>query len=135
MASRSLTDIFILMRNNAIQSRNFYSDQVCNRPYNVYSSLSQLCRCFLALQMSNSDTASLVYHEDDAMKSRSMQVRMPPDWTDNLEEAQYILSKIQTRLKELGTLQNKHLLKPTFDDSLDEEKQIDSLTQEITKVN
>jgi len=111
MASRSLTDIFILMRNNAIQSRNFYSDQ-----------------------MSNSDTASLVYHEDDAMKSRSMQVRMPPDWTDNLEEAQYILSKIQTRLKELGTLQNKHLLKPTFDDSLDEEKQIDSLTQEITKM-
>ncbi len=44
------------------------------------------------------------------------------------------MSKIQTRLKELSSLQNKHLLKPTFDDSMTEEKQIDALTQEITKV-
>jgi len=28
MATRTLTEIFILMRNNAIQSRNFYSEQV-----------------------------------------------------------------------------------------------------------
>ena len=28
MATRSITEIFILMRNNAIQSRNFYSEQV-----------------------------------------------------------------------------------------------------------
>ncbi len=28
MASRSVTEIFILMRNNAIQSRNFYTEQV-----------------------------------------------------------------------------------------------------------
>jgi len=96
------------MRNNAIQSRNFYSDQV-----------------------SNSDTASLVHHEDGA---RNTQVRIPPEWTDSLEEAQYILSKIQTRLKELTSLQSKHLTKPTFDDSLGEEKQIDELTQEITKM-
>jgi len=108
MASRSLTDIFILMRNNAIQSRNFYSDQV-----------------------SNSDTASLVHHEDGV---RNTQVRIPPEWTDSLEEAQYILSKIQTRLKELTALQSKHLTKPTFDDSFDEVKQIDELTQEITKM-
>lgn len=61
-------------------------------------------------------------------------MRIPPDWTDSLEEAQYVLSKIQTRLKELSSLQNKHLSKPTFDDSMTEEKQIDALTQEITKV-
>ena len=59
---------------------------------------------------------------------------MPPDWTDSLEEAQYTLTKIQTRLKELSSLQNKHLLKPTFDDSMNEEQQIDALTQDITKV-
>lgn len=28
MATRSLTEVFILMRNNAIQSRNIFSDQV-----------------------------------------------------------------------------------------------------------
>ena len=83
-----------------------------------------------------SDTASLVHHEDgDGVRARNTQVRIPPDWTDSLEEAQYILSKIKSRLKELSSLQSKHLLKPTFDDTLDEENQIDSLTQEITKVH
>jgi len=72
-----------------------------------------------------------VHHEDGVPNT---QVRIPPEWTDSLEEAQYILSKIQTRLKELTALQSKHLTKPTFDDSLDEEKQIDELTQEITKM-
>nr|CAG4641923.1 EOG090X0AQP [Eurycercus lamellatus] len=113
MATRTLTEIFILMRNNAIQSRNFYSEQTL------------------------SDTASLVRHEGGETNSRarsSTQVRIPPDWTDSLEEAQYVLSKIQTRMKELSSLQNKHLLKPTFDDSMNEEKQIDALTQEITKM-
>nr|SVE73731.1 EOG090X0AQP [Daphnia atkinsoni] len=110
MATRSITEIFILMRNNAIQSRNFYSEQI-------------------------SDTDSLVQHERDPHgKSNSTHVRMPPDWTDSLEEAQYTLTKIQTRLKELSTLQNKHLLKPTFDDSMNEEQQIDVLTQDITKM-
>nr|CAG4648801.1 EOG090X0AQP [Polyphemus pediculus] len=112
MATRSLTDIFILMRNNAIQSRNFYSDQLT----------------------SNSDTASLVYHEDGENRLNHTQIRIPPDWTDSLEEAQYILSKIQSRLKELSSLQSKHLLKPTFDDSFNEEQQINAITQEITKM-
>lgn len=69
------------------------------------------------------------------MREKTTHVKMPPDWADSLEEAQYTLSRIQARLKELSTLQNKHLLKPTFDDSMNEEQQIDSLTQDITKVN
>nr|SVE84427.1 EOG090X0AQP [Daphnia pulex] len=111
MATRSITEIFILMRNNAIQSRNFYSEQ------------------------SISDTDSLVRHEIDVHgKSHATHVRIPPEWTDSLEEAQYTLTKIQTRLKELSSLQNKHLLKPTFDDSMNEEQQIDAFTQDITKM-
>nr|SVE70596.1 EOG090X0AQP [Daphnia similis] len=110
MATRSITEIFILMRNNAIQSRNFYSEQI-------------------------SDTDALVHRELDAGgKSHATHVKMPPDWTDSLEEAQYTLTKIQTRLKELSALQNKHLLKPTFDDSMNEEQQIDVFTKDITKM-
>jgi hypothetical protein len=77
----------------------------------------------------------LVRHEIDVHgKSHATHVRIPPEWTDSLEEAQYTLTKIQTRLKELSSLQNKHLLKPTFDDSMNEEQQIDAFTQDITKV-
>lgn len=38
-------------------------------------------------------------------------------------------------MKELTTLQNKHLLKPAFDDSIREEEQLKDLTQEITQVD
>lgn len=76
-------------------------------------------------------------HEGGEINSRDRvtEVKLPPEWTDSLEEAQYVLTKIQNRLKELTTLQNKHLNKTSvFDDSMLEEKQIDDLTQEITKV-
>ena len=137
MATRTLTEIFILMRNNAIQSRNFYSEQVKSESFLQILYWKSFKLLFILFVQTLSDTASLVRHEGGEVNIRNLyptQVRIPPDWTDSLEEAQYVLSKIQTRLKELSSLQNKHLLKPTFDDSMTEEKQIDALTQEITKV-
>lgn len=96
------------------------------------------CSNIFSLLKSTSDRDSLVRHEGGEARYSShataTHVRIPPEWTDSLEEAQYTLTKIQTRLKELSALQNKHLLKPTFDDSMNEEQQIDTLTQDITKV-
>nr|CAG4638637.1 EOG090X0AQP [Cyclestheria hislopi] len=112
MTTRSLTEIFILMRNNAIQNRNFYTEQTL------------------------SDKASLVRHEGGELhpKGNSSHLQMPPEWADSLEEAQYTLTKLQSSMKELSAMQTKHLLKPTFDDSMNEEKHIDALTQDITKM-
>nr|CAG4645710.1 EOG090X0AQP [Lynceus sp. MCZ IZ 141354] len=113
MATRSLTEVFILMRNNAVQNRNFYSEQ------------------------NFSDRASLVHHEEGDLSPKftvGKRTRMPPEWAESLEECQYTLSKIQTRLKELSSMQSKHLLRPAFDDTMIEEQQIDTLTQEVTKM-
>lgn len=38
-------------------------------------------------------------------------------------------------MKELNVLHDKHLTRPAFDDSIDEEHAIEILTQEITQVN
>ena len=51
-----------------------------------------------------------------------------------MEEIQYEITKTKNKLKELTSLHDKHLNRPTMDDNFDEEKSIDILTQEITHV-
>jgi syntaxin 16 len=65
---------------------------------------------------------------------RSESSRLPPIWADNLEESQYAMTRLRNKLKELEALYDKHVLRPTLDDSTDEERQIEILTQEISRV-
>lgn len=58
----------------------------------------------------------------------------PPGWADNLEEAQYSLSRIKGKLQELDALHSRHLNRPTMQDSSTEETEIKVLTQEIARV-
>uniref|UniRef100_A0A1B6DLE4 Uncharacterized protein n=1 Tax=Clastoptera arizonana TaxID=38151 RepID=A0A1B6DLE4_9HEMI len=109
MASRSLTDVFILMRNNASQSRHIYSEQ------------------------NMTDRMSLVGDPEIGLELKS-ESRFPPVWSDNLEECHYAMSRLRTKLNDLKLLYDKHLMRPTLDDSTDEEQQIEVLTQEITRV-
>ncbi|KAJ8881946.1 hypothetical protein PR048_018433 [Dryococelus australis] len=60
--------------------------------------------------------------------------RMPPSWVDGLEEAQYSLSRLRSKISDLDALHTRHLHRPTLDDSSEEERQIETLTQEITRV-
>uniref|UniRef100_A0A1B6EA29 t-SNARE coiled-coil homology domain-containing protein n=3 Tax=Clastoptera arizonana TaxID=38151 RepID=A0A1B6EA29_9HEMI len=109
MASRSLTDVFILMRNNASQSRHIYSEQ------------------------NMTDRMSLVGDPEIGLELKS-ESRFPPVWSDNLEECHYAMSRLRTKLNDLKLLYDKHLMRPTLDDSTDEEQQIEVLTQEITRM-
>lgn len=65
---------------------------------------------------------------------RSEATRLPPIWADNLEESHYAVSRLKNKLKELEVLYERHVLRPTLDDSSDEEQQIEVLTQEISRV-
>ncbi len=51
-----------------------------------------------------------------------------------MDDIQYEITRIKNKLKELSTLHDKHLNRPTLDDNIDGEKAIDALTQEITQV-
>ena len=53
---------------------------------------------------------------------------------NDVDEIHFEMSKIKSKLKDLSSLHDKHLNRPTLDDNLDEEKSIDNLTQEITNV-
>lgn len=111
MATRSLTEVFILMRNNAMQSRHIFSEQIMD------------------------DRMALVHHRDlEVGVTTTRDSRLPPEWVDGLEEIQYQITRIKQMMKELATVRDKHLHRPTLDDSTEEELTIDMSTQEITQM-
>lgn len=60
--------------------------------------------------------------------------RMPPIWIDYLEKAQYILPKLKLKINELKSLHSRHLHRPTFDDSSQDEVLIENCTSEISRM-
>ncbi|XP_013373702.1 PREDICTED: syntaxin-16 isoform X8 [Chinchilla lanigera] len=96
MATRRLTDAFLLLRNNSIQNRQLLAEQV------------------------SSHTTSSPLH------SRSIAAE--------LDEIQYDVGRIKQKMKELAILHDKHLNRPTLDDSSEEEHAIEITTQETTQL-
>lgn len=109
MAFRSHTDAFILMRNNALQSRHMFSDQFDDDRTNLVSG-------------------------DAEMGFISRSSKLPPEWIDGVEEVQYEITKIKTKMKDMSALHDKHSNRPTLDDSINEELEIEIQTQEITQM-
>lgn len=89
MATRSLTDIFLLMRTNSIQSRGIYSFQ--GSKHREYESDSD----------DNVDDKVALMEAGRSMilKKNSMELRsnekLPPTWAGLLEDAQYSITRLQ----------------------------------------
>ncbi|XP_012583596.1 PREDICTED: syntaxin-16 [Condylura cristata] len=60
--------------------------------------------------------------------------RSPPKWVDGVDEIQYDVGRIKQKMKELASLHDQHLNRPTLDDSSEQEHAIEITTQEITQV-
>ncbi|KAK6981914.1 syntaxin-16 [Biomphalaria glabrata] len=113
MATRSLTEVFILMRNNALQSRHIFSEQTADDRTSLMSSA----------------------HLDPELGMASARAgTLPPEWIDKLTEIQFEFTKIKEKMKELSSLHDKYLNRPTMDDSIDEEYEIEIRTQQITQM-
>ncbi|XP_076357935.1 syntaxin-16-like [Tachypleus tridentatus] len=111
MAVRSLTEVFVLMRNNALQSRHIFSEQALD------------------------DRAALVScHDVERGSTSPRDTKLPPSWVDGIEEVEYEMTKIKQKMKELVTFHEKYLTRPTLDDSTAEEQEIEILTQDITRM-
>jgi syntaxin 16 len=113
MATRSLTEAFILMRNNALQNRHLFSEQL------------------------NDDLTALVGRDEIDIELGNASYKnshLPPQWTDRFEEIQFDITRLKKKIKDLATLHNQHLNRPTLDDNADEEQAINAQTQEITNM-
>ncbi|XP_017893633.1 syntaxin-16 [Ceratina calcarata] len=113
MAMRNLTEPFVLMRNNALQSKHIYVEQ----------NLSDR----MALVASDSGASS----DNVELKNINLESNAPPAWTDALEETQYILSRLRIKIDSLIEVHAKQLTRPTLDDSSQEERQMEQLIREI----
>ncbi|KAF7990459.1 hypothetical protein HCN44_000264 [Aphidius gifuensis] len=114
MATRNLTEPFVLMRNNALQSKHFSADQNMSDKMALVNSDNQGSESVELAGFDSSDTT-------------------PPAWTDALEETQYILSRLKHKIGNLIELQAKHLTRPTLDDTSQEERQMEQLIREISR--
>ncbi|XP_036839723.1 syntaxin-16 isoform X2 [Oncorhynchus mykiss] len=138
MATRRLTDAFLLMRNNAIQNRHILAEQVST--YGTRRTLSTRSNAADAGPFTNA-----VYLADDRMALVSgirldpeaaigVTKRLPPKWVDGVDEIQYEITRVRQKMKELAALHDKHTNRPTLDDSSEEEHAIEITTQEITQM-
>ncbi|MEE6516053.1 hypothetical protein FKM82_025248 [Ascaphus truei] len=111
MATRRLTEAFLLLRNNAAQTRHVLAEQMEDDRMALVSGLSL-----------------------DPEAAIGVTKRLPPKWVDGVEEIQYDVTRIKQKMKELASLHDKHLNRPTLDDSTEEEHAIEITTQEITQM-
>ncbi|XP_018092905.1 syntaxin 16 S homeolog isoform X2 [Xenopus laevis] len=115
MATRRLTDAFLLLRNNAAHNRHILAEQ----------ELDELADDRMALVSG----LSL-----DPEASIGVTKRLPPKWVDGVEEIQYEVTRIKQKMKDLASVHDKHMNRPTLDDSTEEEHAIEIATQEITQM-
>uniref|UniRef100_A0A096M2M2 Syntaxin 16 n=1 Tax=Poecilia formosa TaxID=48698 RepID=A0A096M2M2_POEFO len=60
--------------------------------------------------------------------------KLPPKWIEGVDEIQYDITRIQQKMRDLALLHDKHMNRPTLDDSSEEEHAIEITTQEITQM-
>ncbi|KRT78821.1 hypothetical protein AMK59_7704, partial [Oryctes borbonicus] len=93
---------------NAIRNRHIYTDQ------------------------DTSERMHLVSLNDAEHGEGLFEASMPPIWTNQLEEAQFTISKLKTKIQELKMLHSRNLHRPTFDENSEDEILIENCTAEIT---
>ncbi|XP_032897896.1 syntaxin-16 isoform X1 [Amblyraja radiata] len=129
MATRSLTEPFVLMRNRAVQSRHLQAEQVSKEPD------AALGHGAVELDEITNDRMALVSGIGlDPEAAISVSKRLPPKWVDGTEQIQFDITRIKQKMKELASLHDKYLNRPTLDDSTAEEHAIEITTQEITQM-
>ncbi|XP_073649239.1 syntaxin-16 isoform X6 [Tursiops truncatus] len=127
MATRRLTDAFLLLRNNSIQNRQLLAEQVSS-----HTTCSPLhSRSIAALADDRMALVSGISLDPEA--AIGVTKRLPPKWVDGVDEIQYDVGRIKQKMKELASLHDQHLNRPTLDDSLEQEHAIEITTQEITQ--
>ncbi|XP_048956210.1 syntaxin-16 isoform X6 [Canis lupus baileyi] len=128
MATRRLTDAFLLLRNNSIQTRQLLAEQVSS--HTTSSPLHS--RSIAALADDRMALVSGISLDPEA--AIGVTKRSPPKWVDGVDEIQYDVGRIKLKMKELASLHDQHLNRPTLDDSSEQEHAIEITTQEITQL-
>ncbi|XP_065314443.1 syntaxin-16-like isoform X2 [Gordionus sp. m RMFG-2023] len=120
MASNNLYDIYVLLRNNAIQTRRFFTHQE-NHNHEDKVSLMQPNKNLEDIEMGISGSNTEMEYEI-------------PKWLDIVEEVNYGITKIKQKVKELDTLHQQQSSRPTFDEYSPLENEIQSKSHQLVQM-
>ncbi|OQV20172.1 Syntaxin-16 [Hypsibius exemplaris] len=135
MTSRNLTDIFHLMRNNAIQRLHIFSDHTSNKEEDKVSLVPRNTK-----QGRKGFDVDLERGDGDGDESAAYNriSASPPEWVNALPEFREQIELLRQKIKELNVFHERHLTRPTllFDDndkSQEEERIIERLSDDLTR--
>lgn len=111
MAHRNLTKKFIEIRNAAKANRSLNS---VDKDYD--------------------DSGLLRVNTPDSSNWKASKQSLPPAWVDKIEQVEEDISKIQLKIKDLAALHTKRLMVNFETDEVQQEREIDAKTNEITQV-
>ncbi|TKR77819.1 hypothetical protein L596_018727 [Steinernema carpocapsae] len=118
--SRTLTEVFLILRNNAQRNKAMLSGQGAEKssPHHV-----------------DVDERMALISLDEENPTLRLRNRHPPEWVGASDELQYEFNKIKSRMDHLHNLQNKRLSNPHFgDEGSNEQSQLQAATEEITNL-
>ena len=72
--------------------------------------------------------------EEETNSNRRGQMSSPPSYFGQSDALCYQMKRLKAKVEQLNTLHKQHLDRPAFDDSNQEEAQINALTREISEV-
>ncbi|KAG0198566.1 hypothetical protein BGX28_007989 [Mortierella sp. GBA30] len=124
MATRSRTLLFL-------QFRNSYSGShavAVRQQYNQQQQHPSLLTPSIGDGYDNNERVGLM----DSAETTIELMMLPPKWVDIVDEVDEELERIKTNIHKLDAMHKKHLL-PGFDDRIQEERDIERLTDEITQ--
>ncbi|KAF9138632.1 hypothetical protein BGX30_008950 [Mortierella sp. GBA39] len=125
MATRSRTLLFLQFRNSYSGSHAAAIRQQYNQQQQQHQQSS-----LLATSDGYGDTERVGLM--DSAETTIELMMLPPKWVDIVEQVDEELEKIKANVQKLDTMHKKHLL-PGFDDRIQEERDIERLTDEITQ--
>ncbi|UMM25092.1 hypothetical protein L5515_005050 [Caenorhabditis briggsae] len=114
--TRNLTEVFMLLRSNAHQSRLIYKDD----------------SDVIVRSRGDEERMALVELEDGVEKEEEED----PVWIHTADQVEFEFERVQRRLDELGDAQRKHISRPNFGDEAfeKEEKAMEQTTEQITQM-
>lgn len=72
---------------------------------------------------------------DESLIRNEIEIGLPPIWSDQLEECQYAITRLNAKICELDSLHERSLQRPqAFSDSSQDHHQIEVLTKDISRV-
>jgi len=125
MATRSLTSVFIMMRNNALQNKNLQGGPRGDGYYDYDD---------------DDDTVALVgtgKQKYKKLKQTEIQIEKPAfvEWAEKMNMIKFECDQITDKMIEMEEIHGSLLRRPGFsDDKNEEEEKVERMTREITQI-